>query len=533
MGEDILLVCIIVKSMNRNTEPSQEEIINNFFIKKLPDWITVHSHEKWSNSRLEIFKHSCLCPIDYTEKALKNHEWDFSIGDGNPSFIEYYDEEKRVTEYSRYGNDDGLEPIVITQDFPSIIEDSEPRVSEEFILFLNLYKDGNKLWAIDNSGDSEEAVRYSKNKIEIRKKYLMRFISAKQVALLLFIQSTRSTTKEYTDGPLRKTKTGELYTYSLVTGHRISSNKTASILLGKQIILPPARTESSERVYENFIYKEDSDGNPVEFSCEPYNHNTNKTSPGYLTPIYFKKSVLEKYYNNPNKYTISDGYLSCDSLWELPIDNDHKSTVMAFLGNLGKLPNKEQKYWRSFNIPPSDNSISRTNYVRSFLGEFCDTKSPEFEFKQLYYDFNNKWQNTHGWLLLRNGNIDSIESDLKNFRIPLSNEDDEFKRSLLLLSKLLNDRLDTNNIKKHISRQLNDEEKKFGSIKLLNIYLEENNIDTEFTEVLENIQLLRSKGVAHAEQSGYREALKTILGEKTRIQLITNMLLTINNFLRC
>jgi hypothetical protein len=115
----------------------------------------------------------------------------------------------------------------------------------------------------------------------------------------------------------------------------------------------------------------------------------------------------------------------------------------------------------------------------------------------------------------------------------LSNEDDEFKRSLLLLSKLLNDRLDKNNIKKHISRQLNDEERKLGSIKLLNIYLEENNIDTEFAKVLENIQLLRSKGVAHTEQSGYQEALITILGEKTKIQLITDMIFTINNFLRC
>lgn len=508
--------------MNRNTELSQEEIINNFFIKGLPDWITVHSHEKWSNSRLEILKHSCLCPIDYVEESLKDYEWDFSIGDGNPSLIEYYDKEKRVTEYSRYSNDDGLEPIVITQDFPSIIEDPEPRVSEEFILFLNLYKDGNKLWVIDNSGDSEEAVRYSKNKVEIRKKYLMRFISAKQMALLLFTQSTWSTTKEYTDDLLPKPKTGELYTYSLATDR----------LLGKRIILPPAKIESSDKVYENFIYKEDSVGSPVEFSCEPYNHNTNETSPGYLTPIYFKKSVLEKYYNNPNKYTIFDGYLSCGSLWGLPIDNDHESTVMAFLGDLGKLPNKEQKYWRSFNIPPSDNSISRTNYARSFLGEFCDAKSPEFEFKQLYYDFNNKWQDIHGWFLLRNENVDSIESDLKNFRIPLSNEDDEFKRSLLLLSKLLNDRLDKNNIKKHISRQLNDEERKLGSIKLLNIYLEENNIDTEFTKVLENIQLLRSKGVAHTEQSGYQEVLKNVLGERTNIQLIADMLFTINDFFR-
>ena len=523
--------------MKKNEELLQKHIIDDFFVKELPDCITVYSHKKLlkDQSKIEIFRHSCICPVSYVEKAPEDNDWDLEIGHGNPTLIEQCDHKgKLVAEYSRYGNDDGLEPIVIAQDIPGATENPAPRVSEELILFLNLYRDGDTLYAIDDSGEAEEAVRYSDKEITVRKKYLMRFISAKQMALLLFIQSTYSTTEKYTGNPLDKIETDKSFIYHLFTLEYPGPQcKSATRLIGKRIILPPARTESSEKVYEKFIYKEDSNGEPVEISCDPYNLDTNETKPTYLTPIYFKKSVLEKYYNNPNKYTIFDGYLSCVSLWGLPIDNDHESTVMAFLGDLGKLPNKEQKYWRSFNIPPSDNSISRTNYARSFLGEFCDAKSPEFEFKQLYYDINNKWQDVHGWFLLRNENVDSIESDLKNFRIPLSNEDDEFKRSLLLLSKLLNDRLDKNNIKKHISRQLNDEERKLGSIKLLKIYLEENNIGTEFAKVLENIQLLRSKGVAHTEQSGYQEALKTILGEKTKIQLITDTIFTINNFLRC
>ena len=512
----------------------QKNIINDFFIKELPDWITVYSHKEMSSNELEIFNHSCLCPIGYVEKSLKENDWDMSIGDGNPSIIEYYDKGKLVTEYSRYGNDDGLEPIVVTQDFLDIIEDPAPRISEELILFLNLYRDGDTLYAIDDSGEAEETVRYSNKEITVRKKYLMRFISAKQMALLLFIQSTYSTTEKYTGNPLDKIETDESFIYHLFNLEDPGPEyKSATRLIGKRIVLPPARTESSEKVYEKFIYKEDSIGEPVEISCAPHNLNANETKPGCLTPIYFRKSVLKKYYNNSNKYTISDGYLSCGSLWGLEIDNDHKSTVMVFLGDLRKLPNKEQKYWKSFNIPPSDNSISRTNQMRSFLGEFYDAESPEFKFKQLYRDFNNKWQSAHGWFLLRDGNTDDIESNLNSFHIPLSDEDDEFKRSLLLLSKLLNDRLDNNNIKKHISRQLNDEEKKFGSIKLLNIYLEENNISTEFAKVLENIQLLRSKGAAHAEQSGYQKALKSILGEKTKVQLITDMVSTINDFFRC
>lgn len=248
-----------------------------------------------------------------------------------------------VTEYSRYDNDDGFEPIVITQDCLGIIEDPTPRVSEELILFLNLYRDGDTLYAIDDSGEAEEAIRYSDKEITIRKKYLMHFISAKQMVLLLFIQSTYSTAEKYTGNSLDKTEADKSFIYHLFTLEDPGPEyKSATRLIGKRIILPPARTESSEKVYEKFIYKEDPIGEPVEISCDPHNLDTNERKLTYLTPIYFKKSVLEKYYNNPNKYTISDGYLSCGSLWGLEIDNDHESTVMVFLGDLGKIPNKEQ-----------------------------------------------------------------------------------------------------------------------------------------------------------------------------------------------
>ena len=523
--------------MKKNEELLQKHIIDDFFVKELPDWITVYSHKKLlkDQSKIEIFRHSCICPVSYVEKALEDNDWDLEIGHGNPTLIEQCDHKgKLVAEYSRYGNDDGLEPIVIAQDIPGATENPAPRVSEELILFLNLYRDGDTLYAVDDSGEAEEAVRYRDKEITIRKKYLMHFMSAKQMALLLFIQNTYSTTEKHTGNPLDKIEKDTSLIYHLSTLEDPGPQyKSATCLIGKRIILPAERNIRRQKQYEKFIYKEDSTGEPLEFSCNPKGLGKNGTSPGYLTPIYFSKSVLKKYYDDSIKYTVSDGDISCDGLWSLQIDNDRMSTIMVFLGDLGKLPSKEQRYWRSFNIPPSDNSISRTNCARSFLGAFCDAKSPEFEFKQLYRDFNNKWQNEQGWSLLRSGNTDNVESDLKKFRIPLSYEDSEFKNSLLLLSKLLNDRLDKANIKKHINRPLSDEEEKFGSIKLLKIYIEENNIGTEFAKVLENIQLLRSKGVAHTEQSGYQEALKTILGEETKIQLITDMIFTINNFLRC
>ena len=139
----------------------QSDLSNGFFIKPLPDWVTVYSYKASTDniSETSICKYSCLCPIDHIEKTLKNHSWDLCIGSGLPGLITYGFGKESKTEYSRYGNDDGIEPLVITQSFHGVIEDPAPRISEEFILFLNLFQKDNTLYAMTDDGESEEVVR--------------------------------------------------------------------------------------------------------------------------------------------------------------------------------------------------------------------------------------------------------------------------------------------------------------------------------------------------------------------------------------
>lgn len=360
----------------------QSDLVDDFFINSLPDWVTVYSYKTSTNniSETSICKYSCLCPIDHIEKTLKNHSWDLCIGSGLLGLITYGFGKESKTEYSRYGNNDDIEPLVITQSFHGVIEDPAPRISEEFILFLNLFQKDNTLYAMTDDGENEEAVRYREKEILIRKKYLMRFIAAKQVALLLFIDSTYSivTDEKYTNFDEKVSE--DLYTYARYSSsYPISPYNATSILMGKRIIIiPPKREEyykeSFERPnekYEEFIYKEDANGEPLEFSCEPdhlaNNFGANKDNPHFLTPIFFKKMVLKKYYEDPEKYNVTDGYLSCGGLWGLRMDNDLISTVMVFLGDLGQtLSAKEQKHWKTFNIPPSDNFLA----LRVIKGRF-------------------------------------------------------------------------------------------------------------------------------------------------------------------
>ena len=120
-----------------------------------------------------------------------------------------------------------------------------------------------------------------------------------------------------------------------------------------------------------FIIGEDQDGSSLEYSCDPDElanyFGANPNAPHYVTPVFFRRDVLQKYYEDTDKYAVEDGYLRCGGLWGVRIDNDQPDYVMVFLGDLRRdLPAAERDYWRSFNIAPVG-PMSETAFRRSFL----------------------------------------------------------------------------------------------------------------------------------------------------------------------
>ena len=88
-----------------------------------------------------------------------------------------------------------------------------------------------------------------------------------------------------------------------------------------------------------FIIGVDEDGNSVEHTSDPDTlanyFGANPGAPHYLTAIYFRREVMAKYYAEPERYNVSDGQLTCLSLWSCQIDKDLSSHVAVFLGDLG------------------------------------------------------------------------------------------------------------------------------------------------------------------------------------------------------
>ena len=258
---------------------------------------------------------------------------------------------------------------------------------------------------------------------------------------------------------------------------------------------------------ENEKFKFKKDGKVIEFTCEESKlgnlHGKNLEAPQYLTRVFFRKEVLDKYYNKPSKYSVEDGYLffvkeNGVNEWGVPLDNNARDCIMVYLGDLGRMPYEEQKYWKIYNIEKG--SSSPVSYKRDFEAEFCSPTEPALYFKEKFEIFNGKWKNKFRWDLFKPLHKED-EHHIKSLRIP-SEEQKEFDEVILSLNKLLIDSLNVNEMKKDLV--FDDEDK---TLSIFEKYLNQKH-RLNFPEMfgfLRNLQELRSKGSAHRKGSNYNE----------------------------
>ena len=295
-----------------------------------------------------------LIPSNQTGKVLDEPGWNLMHGDGLPSAMKYREDGDRKVDYLRYGNEKGIEPLVIDRAFHGIREDYL-EISEEFRLFHNLYHDSksNQYVKIDEGGDEQIVAVVKTDLVKIRLKEIQQFLAIKEMHL-----SIQFDCREYSAYTLRELGLiaggdehhDRLCRWALYYGERglSHSQRAISRLFGKRLIqpLPKAKSgfwgfaEEQKKEYTYFIIGVDDSGDEVEHTCDPdaladY-FGGNQGAPNYLTSVSFRKQVLDKYYQQPSKYEVSVGILRCGSLWGLQIDNHHDDKVCAWLGDLGR-----------------------------------------------------------------------------------------------------------------------------------------------------------------------------------------------------
>jgi hypothetical protein len=498
----------------------QQENLEQLINKKLSttDMLTVYySSEEESNHNRGIY--CALIPNSKVETIISNSSWDFLPGSGHP----YYDNDKDTPKYYHYGNDNGIEPFIIDRNFNEI-HPSHKEINEEFRLFHNLYHDTktNKYLKINDSDDTEVVAIIEENKISIRLQEIREFLTAKKMHLsiqfdykefsLLSLEELNLSSKQDS-----KQKSNELHCWSLciVSGENApqTNYKSFSTLRGKKLIKPFDKMPEKTKKYADFIIGVDDNGNKIEASC---NYNLLGKPADYLTPVCFKKTVLEKYYNQSSKFTVEDRSLRGPS-WGLIIDNLHKDKVCVWLGDLGRdLPcYEEQLHWRSHNIAPNGN-MSET-FLASQLGcKFNESEQPDHLFIKNYNLLMQACNDCLDFQLL----LQLKEKDshcLTIIRIPATEEQLDFDEIILALTKILIDSINEKQLKKIITSDAQPNIN--GSINLLEqafIVLKVKDYK-RYVTFLRNLQELRSSGTAHRKGKKYNKIIKELGSEDSSL----------------
>lgn len=500
-------------------------------------WTTVYSYQKSNEEWMSV--HSAFLPLKYKETALENANWDLRYGEGKPGLIFTFKNGKEKSHYYKYGNDEGIEPIVIHRNFNGLRPDIT-EISSEFVQYFNLYfdRDNEVFIQFDEDGDEEKVITIKENEVRIKTRLLKEYLNVKKMLLAIYFDIDRFSKSDLSELSIKaynKKFREPMLTYDigirdfehLIGGEKI---KSQSWVNGKKLIegdkkYKPKLFENNKQ-YAEFIIGLDDDGNLVKNTCNPDElvdyFGKNKGKPHFLTPIFFSREVLGKYYNNPEKYTVEDGYLKCHGLWRLYIDNNNKDYVSVFLGDLGEsLSFKEQLHWLEYNINEKG-KISYTNWKRSFESEYTDPEQSDLYFKQKYKSFNKKWKEKFGWDLFLPLHLKD-EHRLKTLRIPLSNNQAEFESQVLALAILLNDSINVKQLKKELNMQ--DEE--ITPISLLQEYFVSLRIgfENDLYQHLRDIQAIRSTSSAHRKGKDYDKLAKKYSFEsKNYIEIFTELL---------
>ncbi len=478
---------------------------------------------------------SCLVNDNVAAKSMTYDTWDINHSEGGPLINEQLD--GTFISYSRYSNDE-VEPIVMYLENEGRW-DEEALLAEEFVMYFKLHKEPKGkneyvYYQVDECGDDVEVARVMGVNLVVKLKYVKEYIAVKKLNLLVFtdevINSKRSIDELGGKCIQMHTEKGNdcIFSYALnaSVGYGLE-NKTCAVFRGKCILKHNDKDiqhlwKLRDSGYENFIVDADEDGNEIFMSCDENRMPNLFTRQGdelySLSPVFFKRDVLSKYFQAVDKYSVQDGCLSGPS-WRIRIDNDRSDDyVVVALVDLGRMPHKEQLHWRSFNVlPPRNGSYSMTTFCRWFDGipTNCSV-APDLVFKQLYIQVNDKWRTKYGWSLFKELAADDQYHFEALHLMGQENDQKEFDGLIQSITKLLIDSLNEKQLVKAIDSTKPDvsrflSERNIKELKPSNIQggitkfecflISEGLLDSNVVKLLRKVQDLRSSTVAHRKST--------------------------------
>ena len=512
--------------MSPTIEQDQNRLSQKSFLTKIlgalptQELLTVYLSEDSDQTRRGVF--CALVPRERVASSLTDASWDLHVGSGMPGTVESWEGDEKQIAYLRFGDDNGIEPLILRREFHGVRE-SYAEISEEFRTFHNLFHDikTNRLLKFDDSGVEEVVAIIERHRVQIRLKEIRQFLAIREMQLALFFDVREFSLHKLADLGMPKNEDevrAENSVYGLYFGENSATSDWSSFsrLLGKRFVLPVPKEKSGFYGYAvddpeqfvEFIIGVDSDGDEVLRTSDEAqlgnNFGANPDAPHYLTPVFFRKSVLDKYYQQPGKFSVDPGSLGCCGLWMISIDNHRDDVVVAWLGDLGRdLPFGEQLHWRAHNIAPIG-QMSETFFGQQILCRWVDSDQLEHVFKREYQNLASTSQASLGWHFLLPLMKDD-EHFLQALRIPANDEQKGFDELILALTKVLVDSINEKQMNALIPSDEIASVK--GSISRLEKAWQNCSVVGGATHIqfLRDLQDLRSSGAAHRKGSNYKK----------------------------
>jgi len=500
-------------------------------------WITVYKNTNNGNEAIHFY--SILIPNGEIDEVLEKIDHEITFPYFGYPHADHNSDDPNQIDYIRFGDASGLEPLVFLRDFHGV-KPGYLEISQEFIHFFNLCHDTKKncYILINDDGIEEDVAIIQNDEIKIKLRQIKQFLAFKEMHLGVYFETTRfldldveeiGLPQDGQDSDERENlyHFGFWYRNDYLPGQK----KAFSRILGKKL-LSGARKEDTgiypfeeKRLYQEFIVGQDENGKDILFTCDPDKlanfFGKNPEAPLYVTPVFFSKDVLRKYYDDPDKFSVVDGYLRCGGLWGLRIDNHHDEHVIVLLGDLGYLSHTEQLYWKHFNISPTG-TFSETIFKRYFLAEFAEPETADLVFKSKFKQVQEKWATKFGWSIFKPLN-ESDEYHLTGLRAPLKNTQVEFDAQVLSLTKVIIDSLNEQELRKFVGEDISS----LKGISKLEKYLDANGYKgyEEHIKFLRNLQDLRSTGSAHRKSDKYLKVAQEFgLDKRSFIEAFTEIL---------
>ena len=465
-------------------------------------WLTIYENDSKSiNDQCGIY--CCLIDKNLKNNFNKDYRWPLLIGgEGKPSV--YGDNSYKTNDK------EGIEAFLFARYFN--LQDRNEKyfdVSEEFIFYFNLYEKAHskqirKYYYIDEVGDLDEVITIEPNSIKVKLKYIKEYITIRDMNFVVcydFMRLLPECPSEWKIKPIDKPHKINNYIYNHCI--RTIDNRTQSWIIGKVLIDCNKKKEyhfgKDNFKYEKFIIGYDDNGDEVYEDCS-------KTNEKYFKLTYFKKEVLNKYYNEPSKYKV-DGFNVRSNFFSLKIDNNVENYVPVFLVELGSLPFKEQLHWKQYNIPPQlGMGMSGTYYKTMIEGNWAEyPETADLFFKSKYKEFNKNWEKKFGWKFYK-PLAKEDEYLFTSLHIPTTNNVKAFCEQVLTIVKLTIDRLNEEAFLKEIIKDKNDK-----GITKLEKFLKHYNFELpDMFNFLHNLQRLRSGLIAHSFSKSDKNCKKAI-----------------------